>query len=151
MAGINHLDLAGPGRLLGSEDLLLPASLPVDGNALGAELPSEAVGAIDIRDRRRVSEVDGLGDGIVDESLQYGLHPHVLRRCDVESDNEDPLDLSRYFVNPLARSLSFGHLLLDPPDGLLVEAGLDQRLLKELREIDQFDVLALLHHRSGVG
>ncbi|MNS49618.1 hypothetical protein D3C72_822310 [compost metagenome] len=78
--------------LLGDgERLELAAVVAVHGDALTTGLPGQAVGGLDVLDRRLLGEVDGLRGGRVVVGLEGGLQQHVLRRGDVVGGAENSL------------------------------------------------------------
>ena len=100
---------AGPGSdvlqlglvLAEAQDLLLPAAVPVDGDALEAQVKGHEVGFPDIVGGGQLGEVHRLGHGVVGVFLPGGLEANVpLGRDFVGGDEEAPHVLGDFLEVP---------------------------------------------------
>ena len=78
-----------------AQDLFLPAAVPVDGDALEAQLKGHEVDLPHVVLGGLLGEVHRLGDGVVGVFLEGGLEADVPLGRDVVGGDEDPSDVLR--------------------------------------------------------
>ncbi len=146
------LDLLGGGLLaagfarggvVGFEDHLLARAGNVNRDALAVEFPGGHVSAGHFFNRGGLGEVDGLGEGVIHESLQGCLGAHVLLGGDIRADHEDFLDVLGHLFHILAGTLLHGAV-----DDILAvefaEAGFNERLLEHGAGVGELEVLPVV-------
>ncbi len=126
-------------RRLGFQHDYLAAAGDVDGQPLAACLPRQHVGLGNVLLGGALGEVAGLGDAVVGERLDGGLHQHMFLGRDVAADDKGMAQALGQICQVLARAIG-GHVLLDVRLLVLTQGSGVERLLEERAGVIQLDV-----------
>ena len=89
-------------RLCGRQQNALPGTFPIHGDAFAARVPGLAVNLLDDVSRNIAGQIDGGGDGLINMTLQHGLHEHTFIRINAMGGGEE-IGQSRLGIQVMSR------------------------------------------------
>ncbi len=132
------------------EDDLVAGAGDVNGDAFAIHLPGGHIGVGNVLGGGVLGEVDGLGEGVIDERLEGCLGADVLLGGDISADDEDLFHLRRDILHVLAGAIAHG-LVDDLLAVKFAEAGFDESLLEHRAGVVELEILAVVVDVADVG